>query len=69
MSGWPGCRSTSIAPILSETKSTFFHVAPPSVVLKMPRSVFDLNVSPCAATHTMFGLVGWIATAPICPVS
>ncbi len=56
--GLPGCSSTSIAPSWSETNSTLRQVLPPSVVLKTPRSLLALNMSPFAATHTMFGLVG-----------
>src|SRR3990172_3195359 len=56
-----------MAPVLSETYSVFFQVRPPSVVLKTPRSVFRLKRSPYAATQTVFGSVGWMRTAPICP--
>src|SRR6187402_3941919 len=56
--GLPGCNSTSIAPVLSFMYNVFFHVLPPSVVLKTPRSVFFLKMSPYAATQTMFGLDG-----------
>ena len=44
--GLPGCSSTSIAPVLSLTYSVFFHDLPPSVVLKMPRALFGLKMSP-----------------------
>ncbi len=69
MSGFAGLSSTSAAPTLSDTNSTLRHVLPPSVVLKTPRSEFAVNAFPIAATQTMFGFVGWMRTAPICPAS
>src|SRR2546425_914263 len=65
--GLPGCSSTSIAPTLSDKKSTLRQVWPPSVVLNTPRSALDLNVSPWAETQTIFGSVGWMRTDPIWP--
>src|SRR5262245_23018301 len=40
----------STAPVLSSTKSTFCHVAPPSFDRKTPRSGLGPNVWPSAAT-------------------
>src|SRR5678816_3942101 len=65
--GLPGCTSTSIAPSVSDRYSTFFHVAPPSIVLKMPRSLLALKMSPVDENQTIVGLVGSTRTAPICP--
>ena len=36
--GLPGSIATSMMPVLSFTKSTFFHEVPPSVVRQRPRS-------------------------------
>jgi hypothetical protein len=56
-------------PVESLTKSVFFQVRPPSVVLKIPRSSFGPNGDPSAASQTMFGLVGCTMRLPICPAS
>src|ERR1044072_6462936 len=65
--GCSGWISTSAAPQLSETNSTCFQVDPPSVVLKMPRSLFGTKGLPSAATHTTSGLEGWTRIVAICP--
>src|SRR5213595_787449 len=67
--GFPGCSSTSLAPVLSETYRTFVHVRPPSRVRYTPRSALGLNGFPVAETNTMPGFVGSMRTAPICPTS
>ena len=54
-------------PVSLLTNSVFFHVLPPSVVLKMPRSSFGPNGEPSAASHTVLGLDGWTLMPPICP--
>ncbi len=60
---------TSFAPVYSSTYNTFFQLRPPSVLLNSPRSVFGPHMWPAAATKTMSGLEGSIATRPICRVS
>src|SRR6266478_4203781 len=35
----------------------------------MPRSLFDAQIRPRAATYTMLGSRGWMTTRPICAVS
>ena len=52
--GFPGAMARSAAPVVSFTKSTFFQVFPPSVVLNTPRSALGPHVCPSAATKTVF---------------
>ena len=56
--GLPGCSSTSMAPVESLTKSVFFQVLPPSVVLNTPRVLFGLKMSPYIAAQATSGLDG-----------
>src|SRR4051812_39320258 len=56
--GSNGSIRRSIAPVRSSTNSTFFHVLPPSSVLKTPRSSFGPHTRPIAATYTVFGSFG-----------
>ncbi len=67
--GFAWFTATTRPPVSLLTKSTFFQLLPPSIVLKMPRSAFGPNGEPRAAAQTMSGLVGWMTTAPICPAS
>src|SRR5687767_15109620 len=67
--GLPGWNSTSTAPVLSVTNSTFCHVRPPSFVRKTPRSALGLKGLPMAATNATFGSDGWTRTPPMCPDS
>ena len=46
-------------PVWSFRNRTLRHVAPPSVLLKMPRSSFGTPCWPNAATYTMSAFVGW----------
>ena len=55
-SGFSQSTSMSRPPVSLFTKSVFFQVLPPSVVLKMPRSSLGPNGEPSAASHTMLGL-------------
>jgi hypothetical protein len=48
--GFPGCISTSDAPVLSLRKRTFSQVFPPSFVRKTPRSGLFLKMLPVAET-------------------
>src|SRR5438045_3444506 len=66
---FPGAISRSVAPVLSEMKSTFRQVLPPSVVLETPRSGLFLKAFPCAATYATLGFTGSTRTAPIWPAS
>ena len=50
----------SIAAVRSSRKSTLRQVAPPSLLLYTPRSVFGALSLPKAATNTTCGLVGWM---------
>src|SRR4051812_21239873 len=49
-SGLFGSISRSLPPVSGLTDNTAFHVEPPSVVLKMPRSPPADHSGPCAAT-------------------
>src|SRR5215471_11843810 len=65
--GFPGSMTMSLAPVLSLTKSVFFHVLPPSVVLYTPSpqdELWRVFASP-VPTHTTFGLDFDTAIAPI----
>src|SRR5258705_4131948 len=53
-------KAMSIAAVLSSRYRTFFHVRPPSVDLKTPRSAFGTECFPNAATNTISGFDGWI---------
>src|SRR5262245_39096498 len=64
--GSPGDVDRSVAPVSSSTLSTCFHVRPPSVVLKMPRSPPDPNSGPCAATTTTSLLFGSMRILAMC---
>ena len=50
MRGFEASSDRSIAPALSLLYSTFSHVSPPSLDLNTPRSSFDPNACPRAAT-------------------
>src|SRR5436190_13773166 len=52
--------ATSAAPDLPSLNSTFFHVLPPSALLKTPRSSLGTLYLPKSATNTMLGFVGWM---------
>src|SRR6266404_3211880 len=64
-----GSRATSEIPVSSSTYSDLVQVAPPSVVLKTPRSGFGPHRSPRAATYAMLGSVGWTTMRPMWRVS
>src|SRR5262249_39076129 len=61
-----GSITMSLPPVSGLTSSTAFQVAPPSVVLKMPRSPPEDHSGPCAATYTTFELRGSIWMRPMC---
>src|SRR5690242_2642263 len=63
--GFVGSNATSLAPVFSSTYNTFFHVRPPSVVLKSPRSGLGPRMLPCAATKTTSGFAASIAIRPM----
>src|SRR5262245_16952707 len=69
VSGSRGSIARSVAPVFASTKSTFFHVWPPSTVLKTPRSSFGPHRWPAAATYTIDGLAGCTRMRPTCFVS
>src|SRR5919204_3168275 len=52
--------ATSAAPVLPSRNSTCFHVLPPSMLLKMPRSSLGALYLPKSATNTMSAFVGWM---------
>ena len=52
-------------PVLSLMYSTFFQVAPPSVDLNTPRSLFGPCTVPCPATYTRSGFEGCTAMSEI----
>jgi len=54
-----------MAPVRGFTYSVFVQVAPPSVVLKTPRSSLSVHSWPDAATYTVSGLVGWMTMRAI----
>src|SRR5689334_9985771 len=66
MFGSCGSTCTSLAPVHWSTVSTGFHVLPPSVVLKTPRSPPPAHRPPCDATQTMSGFVGCTTMRPMC---
>src|SRR4029078_13080058 len=56
VSGFFGAITMSVAPLFSVPGSTFFHVAPPSVVLNSPRSPPPRHSGPIAVTWTTLQL-------------
>src|SRR5437868_3208377 len=52
----------SVAPVFASTVSVRFHVLPPSLLMKTPRSGFGPKRCPLAATHSTSGLVGCTTT-------
>src|SRR4029078_6275340 len=54
------------APVSLFTFSTFFHVAPPSVVFQMPRSPPGPKSGPVAATSTVLLSSGSMMMRPMC---
>src|SRR5512133_1635620 len=68
-SGLLGSITSSIAPVESLRKRTFFQVLPPSVVLKTPRSGFVPQTCPSAATYATSPLRGSMRKREICCVS
>src|ERR1051326_812306 len=61
-----GSKERSIAPTPSLLNRTFCHVAPPSRERYTPRSGFDVQALPIAATNTVFGFLGSTMMRPIC---
>src|SRR6185436_20880963 len=61
-----GAMTSSVAPVSESVASTFFHVRPPSVVLKMPRSPPGPNSDPLDATSTVLSFVGSITMRATC---
>src|SRR5204863_5957520 len=55
----------SMAPVFSSQNWDTCQVLPPSVVLKMPRSLLGPQVWPIAATYTVSGLRGSMAMRPM----
>ena len=60
---------SSVAPVSRVTNSVFVQFLPPSVVMNTPRSSFGPYKCPMAATHTMFGSLGWTMTREMACVS
>ena len=56
----------SAAPVLSFRNSTFFHLAPPSVVRNTPRSGDGPKACPSDVTNAISGLVGCTRNDVIC---
>src|ERR1051325_11411958 len=56
--GFDGSITTSVNPVFSSMNFVFVQVAPPSVVLYSPRSLFGPNRCPSAATYATFGSFG-----------
>src|SRR5256885_17026830 len=53
-----GSAATSEQAVSGSTNNTFFHVLPPSVVLKTPRSSFGPHSRPSPHTYTLSGFFG-----------
>ena len=64
-----GSIAMSVNPVSSSMNLILFHVLPPSVVLKMPRSGFGPNRWPGDATYTVSGFFGSITMRAIVCVS